>query len=113
GRGALVFREAYARFRAPPRDGRWHGGVTSFLHTSGCFRTHHLASEKGYVMKFRKSMLSASIATALLFAAAAQAQNASPQNQTNNTDQSQAAKDKQAADKKPTAQTLGTVQVVG
>lgn len=64
-------------------------------------------------MKFRKSMLSASIATALLFAAAAQAQSASPQNQTNNTDQSQAAKDKQAADQKQTAQTLGTVQVVG
>ncbi|MDE2224374.1 MAG: TonB-dependent receptor [Xanthomonadaceae bacterium] len=64
-------------------------------------------------MKFRKSMLSASIATALLFAAAAQAQNASPQNQTNNTDQSQAAKNKQAAEQKQTAQTLGTVQVVG
>ena len=64
-------------------------------------------------MKFRKSMLSASIATALLFAAAAQAQNASPQNQTGSTDQSQAAKDKQAADQKQTAQTLGTVQVVG
>ena len=64
-------------------------------------------------MKFRKSMLSASIATALLFAAAAQAQNASPQNQTNGTDQSQAAKDKQAAQQKETAQTLGTVQVVG
>jgi len=66
-------------------------------------------------MKFRKSMLSASIATALMFAAAAQAQNASPQNPTNSTDQqqSQAAKDKQAADQKQTAQTLGTVQVVG
>jgi iron complex outermembrane receptor protein len=62
-------------------------------------------------MKFRKSMLSASIATALLFAAAAQAQNASPQ--TSNTDQSQTAKDGQAADQKQTAQTLGTVQVVG
>ena len=64
-------------------------------------------------MKFRKSMLSASIATALLFAAAAQAQNASPQDQTGNSDQTQAAKDKQAAQQKPTAQTLGTVQVVG
>lgn len=64
-------------------------------------------------MKFRKSMLSASIATALLFAAAAQAQNASPQNQTTGTDQAQAASDKNPAEQKPTAQTLGTVQVVG
>lgn len=64
-------------------------------------------------MKFRKSMLSASIATALLFAAAAQAQNASPQNRTSNGDQSQTAKDKQPAQQKESAQTLGTVQVIG
>ncbi|MGH8182496.1 MAG: TonB-dependent receptor [Rhodanobacteraceae bacterium] len=63
-------------------------------------------------MKFRKSMLSASIATALLFAAAAQAQNASPQNQADQQ-QPQAAKKNQTANNKEGVQTLGTIQVVG
>ena len=67
-------------------------------------------------MKFRKSMLSASIATALLFAAAAQAQNASPLNQASNTDQQQTqsskAKAKKAAENQNVT-TLGAVQVVG
>lgn len=40
-------------------------------------------------MKFRKSMLSASIAAALMLAVAAQAQNAAPQNQTATNDQKQ------------------------
>ncbi len=50
-------------------------------------------------MKFRKSMLSASIAAALVFAATAQAQSASPQNQTGNQQHQ--------------PQQLETVQVVG
>ena len=61
-------------------------------------------------MKFRKSMLSASIATALMFAAAAQAQNASPQDQTpSDQQQSQAVQ----PGTKETPQQLGTIQVVG
>ncbi|MGH8215511.1 MAG: TonB-dependent receptor plug domain-containing protein, partial [Rhodanobacteraceae bacterium] len=70
-------------------------------------------------MKFRKSMLSASIATALLFAAAAQAQD-SPQGQTTTNDQQQppqTATDQQSdsaqTKKKDTVQQLETVQVVG
>lgn len=59
-------------------------------------------------MKFRKSMLSASIATALMFAAAAQAQNASPQDQTP-SDQQQASQ----PGTQETPQQLGTIQVVG
>src|SRR5690348_10085010 len=59
-------------------------------------------------MKFRKSMLSASIATALMFAAAAQAQNASPQDQTT-SDQQQTSQ----PGTKETPQQLGTIQVVG
>src|SRR5690348_4008194 len=61
-------------------------------------------------MKFRKSMLSASIATALMFAAAAQAQNASPQDQTP-SDQQQSQTSQPGT--KETPQQLGTVQVVG
>lgn len=67
-------------------------------------------------MKFRKSMLSASIATALMFAAAAQAQNASPQNQTTSTDQQQGQTTSDQNSKpgtKETPQQLGTIQVVG
>jgi len=61
-------------------------------------------------MKLRKSMLSASIATALMFAAAAQAQNASPQDQTtSDQQQSQASQ----SGTKETPQQLGTIQVVG
>ena len=61
-------------------------------------------------MKFRKSMLSASIATALMFAAAAQAQNASPQDQTP-SDQQQSQTSQPGT--KETPQQLGTIQVVG
>lgn len=67
-------------------------------------------------MKFRKSMLSASIATALLFAAAAQAQSASPQDQSTTTGQqgTQAANDQQQpAQGQSTSKTLQAVQVVG
>jgi len=67
-------------------------------------------------MKFRKSMLSASIATALLFAAAAQAQNASPQGQSTANDQPQAgtgAQTDSTQKKKETVQQLQTIQVVG
>ena len=65
-------------------------------------------------MKFRKSMLSASIATALLFAAAAQAQGATAQDQTT-TDQQQAqTTDQQTGSSSQTdSQQLQTVQVVG
>ncbi|HEY9110182.1 MAG TPA: TonB-dependent receptor [Rhodanobacteraceae bacterium] len=67
-------------------------------------------------MKLRKSMLSASIAAALMFATAAQAQNASPQNQTTATDQQQnqtspAQNPRPGAEENP--QRLGTIQVVG
>ncbi|HET9818979.1 MAG TPA: TonB-dependent receptor [Rhodanobacteraceae bacterium] len=70
-------------------------------------------------MKFRKSMLSASIAAALMFATAAQAQSASPQDQstTNDQQQPQTATGQQAAptqdEKQQTVQQLGTIQVVG
>lgn len=65
-------------------------------------------------MKFRKSMLSASIATALLFTAAAQAQSAPPPIPATNADQSQATTDQaKNADKKQEPQTLGTVEVIG
>jgi iron complex outermembrane receptor protein len=57
-------------------------------------------------MKFRKSMLSASIATALLFAATAQAQNAAPQDQTGD-------QQGQATTQQQKLQQLETVQVVG
>src|SRR5579875_1961803 len=74
-------------------------------------------------MKFRKSMLSASIATALLVATAAQAQNTSSQDQTtssSNPQQTQTTSGQQTQattsakpGTKATPQTLGTVQVVG
>jgi iron complex outermembrane receptor protein len=62
-------------------------------------------------MKFRKSMLSASIATALMFAAAAQAQNASPQ--TNPNDQQSQTDQRTKPGTKETPQQLSTIQVVG
>jgi iron complex outermembrane receptor protein len=67
-------------------------------------------------MKFRKSMLSASIATALLFAAAAQAQGAAPQDQTTPNDQQQNQTPSDRSSQPGTRenpQQLGTVQVVG
>ncbi|HEX5353297.1 MAG TPA: TonB-dependent receptor [Rhodanobacteraceae bacterium] len=75
-------------------------------------------------MKFRKSMLSASIAAALLFAAAAQAQGTSSQNQAPKTDKqdTQTATGQQtqtttSQNTKPgtneTPQQLGAIQVVG
>ncbi|HET7930636.1 MAG TPA: TonB-dependent receptor, partial [Rhodanobacteraceae bacterium] len=67
-------------------------------------------------MTFRKSMLSASIAAALLFTAAAQAQNAPPQIPATNADQpqGQAATDQaKKSDKEQEPQTLGTVEVIG
>ncbi|MGH8191445.1 MAG: TonB-dependent receptor [Rhodanobacteraceae bacterium] len=73
-------------------------------------------------MKFRKSILSASIATALLFAATAQAQNTSPQNNgTNGQPQSQTQTQTQTAatgaqtnsGDQSNPQQLQTVQVVG
>jgi TonB-dependent receptor len=65
-------------------------------------------------MKFRKSMLSASIATALLFAAAAQAQDATAQDQTT-TDQQQAQTTDQqtSSSSQSDTQQLQAVQVVG
>ncbi|WHZ20657.1 MAG: N-acetylglucosamine-regulated TonB-dependent outer membrane receptor [Rhodanobacteraceae bacterium] len=63
-------------------------------------------------MKLRKSMLSASIATALLFAAAAQAQ--APQTTSGNPQQTQASSDQNAQPgTKETPQQLSTIQVVG
>lgn len=65
-------------------------------------------------MKFRKSMLSASIATALMFAAAVQAQNAPQQAGQTDQQQGQAASDQGAKPgTKETPQQLGTIQVVG
>ena len=67
-------------------------------------------------MKFRKSMLSASIATALLFAAAAQAQNASPQSSTDQSSpqQKQTGNGQQTNSSHPSqVQQLQTIQVVG
>ena len=66
-------------------------------------------------MKLRKSMLSASIATALMFAAGAHAQGAAPQNQTTSGDQqqAQAPSDQNKPGTKETPQQLSTIQVVG
>ena len=64
-------------------------------------------------MKLRKSMLSASIATALMFAAAAQAQNASPQTTSTDQQQSQTSDQNTKPGTKETPQQLGTIQVVG
>ena len=67
-------------------------------------------------MKFRKSMLSASIATALMFAAAAHAQDTAPQNQTTSGDQRQTQASSDQNNTQPgteTPQQLGTIQVVG
>jgi iron complex outermembrane receptor protein len=67
-------------------------------------------------MKFRKSMLSASIATALMFAAAAQAQDTSPRNQTTPTDQQQNPTSSDQGSQPGTGETpqqLATIQVVG
>lgn len=73
-------------------------------------------------MKFRKSMLSASIVTALMFAVSAQAQDTTSQNQTtsSNQNQKQNQKQKQTATGEQTntngqsnTQQLETIQVVG
>lgn len=67
-------------------------------------------------MKLRKSMLSASIATALMFAAGAHAQGAAPQNQATSGDQQQAQAPSDQNTKpgtKETPQQLSTIQVVG
>lgn len=66
-------------------------------------------------MKLRKSMLSASIATALMLAAGAHAQGVAPQNQTTSGDQqqAQAPSDQNKPGTKETPQQLSTIQVVG
>ncbi|MGH8146335.1 MAG: TonB-dependent receptor [Rhodanobacteraceae bacterium] len=63
-------------------------------------------------MKFRKSMLSASIAAALLFAATAQASGAPQQDQTTTNNQQQTATGQQSGTQS-SVQKLGTIQVVG